>query len=353
LRYQAQHPSFFPASFEEAFLERRQFLAGAAGVVGGALIPRFAFAKVPTPFTFDMSPPMDSREKFIEWGVAQRGEDPKFLGERFDRFGAMVRNEDIWDERHKRAFLLTPREKFVLQQNLGRAYEHAFLDIGYGVTISGPHIVGRMTSTIDPKQGEKVLEIGTGSGYQSAYLSHLTDHVYTIEIIKPLAERTRGVYDSLIADGYVEFKAIQSRNADGYYGWVEAAAAAPAPAASPAAAASPTPAASATPAVAASPAPAATPAAAATSEPIMFDKIIVTCGIDHVPPPLLQQLKPNGIMVIPVGPPGAQRVLKVVKNQAADGSITVARSDIYGGRIVPFVPFTKLEGDAIKGTHNN
>jgi protein-L-isoaspartate(D-aspartate) O-methyltransferase len=335
-------------------------LAGAAGLVGGALIPRFAFAKVPTPFTFDMSPPMDNREKFIEWGVAQRGEDPKFLGERFDRFGAMVRNEDIWDERHKRAFLLTPREKFVLPQNLGRAYEHAFLDIGFGVTISGPHIVGRMTSTVDPKQGEKVLEIGTGSGYQSAYLSHLTDQVYTIEIIKPLAERTRGIYDGLIADGYVEFKAIQSRNADGYYGWVEAAAAAPTPAASPAAtpaaAASPTPAPSATPVAAASPTPAATPVAAATpadSGPIMFDKIIVTCGIDHVPPPLLQQLKPNGIMVIPVGPPGAQRVLKVVKNQAADGSITVARSDIYGGRIVPFVPFTKLEGDAIKGTHNN
>jgi len=333
-------------------VERRQFLAGAAGLVGGALIPRFAFAKVPTPFTFDLSPPMDSREKFIEWGVAERGEDPKFLGERFDRFGAMVRNEDIWDPRHKRAFLLTPREKFVLPQNLGRAYEHAFLDIGYGVTISGPHIVGRMTSTIDPKQGEKVLEIGTGSGYQSAYLSHLTDQVYTIEIIKPLAERTRSTYDSLIADGYVEFKAIQSRNADGYYGWVETAAAAPAPAATPAAAASPTPAAGATPVAAASPAPAATLAAAAP-EQIMFDKIIVTCGIDHVPPPLLQQLKPNGIMVIPVGPPGAQRVLKVVKNQAADGSITVARSDIYGGRIVPFVPVTKLEGDAIKGTHNN
>jgi protein-L-isoaspartate O-methyltransferase len=254
----------------------------------------------------------------------------------------------------------------VLPQNLGRAYEHAFLDIGFGVTISGPHIVGRMTSTIDPKQGEKVLEIGTGSGYQSAYLSHLTDQVYTIEIIKPLAERTRGIYDGLIADGYIEFKAIQSRNADGYYGWVETAAAAPTPAATPdatpAAAAAPTPAASATPAAgatpaaAASPAPAATPVAAAApadAGPIMFDKIIVTCGIDHVPPPLLQQLKPNGIMVIPVGPPGAQRVLKVVKNQAADGSITVARSDIYGGRIVPFVPFTKLEGDSIKGTHNN
>ena len=287
-------------------MRRRDFLSGAAALTFGSAVP--ALAKVPTPFTFDINPPMDSAEKFIAWGVAQRGEDPKYLAERFQRFGAMVRNEDLLDDRHKRAFLLTPREKFVLQQNLGRAYEHAFLDIGFGVTISGPHIVGRMTSAIDPKKGEKVLEVGTGSGYQSAYLSHLTDQVSTIEIIPPLATRTRGIYDALIGDGYDEFKAISSKNADGYYGWEE-------------------------------------------NGP--FDKIIVTCGIDHVPPPLLQQLKPNGIMVIPVGPPGAQRVLKVVKTQAADGSITVARSDIYGGRIVPFVPFTKLEGTEIKGTHNN
>jgi protein-L-isoaspartate(D-aspartate) O-methyltransferase len=293
---------------KEAVLQRRDFLAGAAGLMAGALTSRAASANVPTPFTYDLSPPMDSREKFIEWGVAQRGEDPKYLGERFDRFVALVRNEDVWDIRHKRAFLMTPREKFVLQQNLSRAYEHAFLDIGWGVTISGPHIVGRMTSTIDPKKGEKVLEIGTGSGYQSAYLSHLTYNVYTIEIIKPLAERTKATYDALIAAGYNEFKSINTKNADGYYGWEEVA---------------------------------------------PFDKIIVTCGIDHVPPPLLQQLKPGGVMVIPVGPPGAQRVLKVVKTQADDGSITVARSDIYGGKIVPFVPFTKLEGDAIKGTHNN
>ncbi len=346
-------------------MQRRHFLAGAAALAGGALAPRFAMANVPTPFTFDMAPPMDNREKFIAWGVAQRGEDPRFLGERFDRFVALVRNEDIWDDRHKRAFLLTPREKFVLKQNLDRAYAHAFLDIGFGVTISGPHIVGRMTSTIDPKKGEKVLEIGTGSGYQSAYLAHLTDQVYTIEIIKPLAERTRGIYDDLVKDGYVEFAAIRSRAADGYYGWVNEAVA-PAAASSPAASASPAAAPVATPTPAAAPVAAPSPAAAAGATPspaaspspavegpMMFDKIIVTCGIDHVPPPLLQQLKPNGIMVIPVGPPGAQRVLKVVKTQAEDGTITVSRSDIYGGRIVPFVPFTKLEGDVIKGTHNN
>ena len=294
--------------FEEAVVQRRQLLAGAAGLVVCALAPRLARANVPTPFTFDMTPPMDDREKFVAWGVAQRGEEPRFLGERFGRFGALVRNEDLVNDRNKRAFLLTPREKFVLQQNLSRAYADAFLDIGYGVTISGPHLVGRMTSNIDPKIGEKVLEIGTGSGYQSAYLSHITGKVYTIEIIKPLSERTRGIYDQLIKDGYVEFSAITSKAADGYYGWEEFA---------------------------------------------PFDKIIVTCGIDHVPPPLLQQLKAGGIMVIPVGPPGAQRVLKVVKTENSDGQITVARSDIYGGRIIPFVPFTKLEGDQIVGTHNN
>ena len=71
-----------------------------------------------------------------------------------------------------------------------------------------------------------------------------------------------------------------------------------------------------------------------------FDKIIVTCGIDHIPPPLLQQLKPSGIMVIPVGPPGAQHILKVVKKVGADGAPSVARSDIFGGKVIPFVPLS-------------
>ena len=175
------------------------------------------------------------------------------------------------------------------------------------MTISGPGLVGRMTSSIDVQRGEKVLEIGTGSGYQSAVLSNLTDKVWSIEIIEPLFERTRKVYDGLIARGYREYAAITTKHADGYYGWEEAG---------------------------------------------PFDKIIVTCGIDHIPPPLLQQLAPNGLMVIPIGPPGAQHVLKVVKQVAADGKIAVTRSDIYHGHVIPFVPFTNLVGDAIKGTHN-
>jgi protein-L-isoaspartate(D-aspartate) O-methyltransferase len=266
----------------------------------------FAWA-VSKPYSWEAAPPNTSAEAFVKWMVANRAEDAHFLAQRFSRYQTLVANRDVLDDRNKRAFLMTPREEFTLTRNRARSYDHAFLDIGYGVTISGPHVVSRMTSTIDVKFGEKVLEVGTGSGYQSAYLANLTDKVWTIEIIKPLAERTRGVYDALIARGYTEYTAIASKNADGYYGWQEAG---------------------------------------------PFDKIIVTCGIDHVPPPLLQQLKPDGIMVIPVGPPGAQRLLKIIKEQAADGAIKVARSDIYGGRIVPFVPFTKLDGGAIKGTHN-
>lgn len=288
-------------------MRRREFIVGSGAALAAATSATVASATVPTPYDPAAMPPLDNREQFIAWAVKNRGEDPEYLGERWARYRALVANKDVTTDRDKRAFLMTPRESFVLDKNLSRAYDHAFLDIGYGVTISGPHIVGRMTTVIDVKPGDKVLEIGTGSGYQSAYLASLTDKVWTIEIIKPLAERTRSIYDGLIGKGYTEYKAITSRNSDGYYGWEEAA---------------------------------------------PFDKIIVTCGIDHVPPPLLQQLRVGGLMVIPVGPPGAQRVLKVKKEEAPDKTVTVARSDIYGGKIVPFVPFTKLDGDAIKGTHN-
>jgi len=281
-------------------------MLGSAAALAEATMPRPAAANVPVPYSFDLQPPTTSREAFIKWAVDNRGENPKILAARWDRFVFLRANNDFANARNGRAFLLTPRDEFVLKRDISRAYERDFHDIGWGVTISGPLVVSRMTSTIDVQPGEKVLEIGTGSGNQSAYLSHLTDKVWTIEIIKPLAERTRGIYDDLIARGYTEFKSINSKNADGYYGWEEAA---------------------------------------------PFDKIIVTCGIDHIPPPLLAQLRPNGIMVIPVGPPGQHVILKVIKQQAADGSIRVARSNVYN-KVVPFVAFTKLDGEAIKGTHD-
>ena len=91
------------------------------------------------------------------------------------------------------------------------------------MTITGPHTVARMTNSMNVRIGDKVLEIGTGSGYQSAYLAHLTDKVWTIEIIRPLAERTRRLYDALIGRGYTEYTAITTRHGDGYYGWEEEA----------------------------------------------------------------------------------------------------------------------------------
>jgi protein-L-isoaspartate(D-aspartate) O-methyltransferase len=275
-------------------MNRRDLILGSAALAGGMAM-RSARANVPTPYDWSVTPPIESREAFVAWMQKNRGEDAGFLGQRFDRLLELIRHQDVWDAADKRAFLMTPREEFVTAENLGRAYEWHHLNIGFGVTITGPHTVARMTNTLGIRRGDKVLEIGTGSGYQSAYLANLTDRLWSIEIIPALARRTRALYDRLIAEGYSEYRAINTRNADGYYGWEEAA---------------------------------------------PFDKIIVTCGIDHIPPPLLQQMSPSGIMVIPVGPPGAQHVLKAVKQRAADGTITATRSDIYGGAIIPFVPFT-------------
>ena len=275
-------------------MDRRAFVVGAAVEVA-ALAARPALANVPVPYDWSASPPRESREAFVEWMVRNRGEGPHFLGQRFDRFQQLIAHHDVWDVADMRAFLLTPRAEFVTAPNIDRAYVWHHLDIGFGVTITGPHTVARMTNTLEIKRGDKVLEIGTGSGYQSAYLSNLTPNVWSIEIIPGLAKRTRALYDRLIAEGYSEYRAIRTKNADGYYGWEEHA---------------------------------------------PFDKIIVTCGIDHIPPPLLLQLVPDGIMVIPVGPPGAQHVLKAVKRLSGDGQMSVARSDIYGGAIIPFVPFT-------------
>jgi protein-L-isoaspartate(D-aspartate) O-methyltransferase len=288
-------------------MHRRSFLLSSGAAVAAAGIPSLARADVPAPYDWTVTPPVDTRQNFIDWMVRTRGEDPKFLGERYDRYQWMLSVNDVFGDNNKRAVLMVPREEFCLPINRPHAYDIDFLDIGFGVTISGPGLVARMTSSLGIAKGDKVLEIGTGSGYQSAVLSNLTDQVWTIEIIKPLAERTRGIYDGLIARGYTEYKAIATKQADGYYGWPEAG---------------------------------------------PFDKIIVTCGIDHIPPPLLEQLKPNGIMVVPIGPPGAQHVLKVIKAVADDGTVTVKRSDIYNGKVVPFVPFTALQGDTIKGTHN-
>ena len=252
-------------------MDRRAFVIGAA-VQPAALAACPALANVPGAYDWSASPPRQSRDAFVEWMVKNRGENPRFLAERFDRFRELIARHDVWDEADMRAFLLTPREEFVTAENLDRAYEWHHLDIGFGVTITGPHTVARMTNTLDVKRGDKVLEIGTGSGYQSAYLSNLrrtsgrsrSSRRWRSAPARSTTASSRAATASIAPS--------RTRNADGYYGWEEKA---------------------------------------------PFDKIIVTCGIDHIPPPLLQQLKPNGIMVIPVGPPGAQHILKAVKRHVA------------------------------------
>ncbi|TWT59072.1 Protein-L-isoaspartate O-methyltransferase [Thalassoglobus neptunius] len=143
-----------------------------------------------------------------------------------------------------------PRHLFVKPEHRRLAYFDQALDIGFKQTISPPFIVAYMTETLDPQPEDKVLEIGTGSGYQAAVLSGLVDQVYTIEIVEPLGERTQRLLKRL------EYDNVHCRIGDGYQGWPEHA---------------------------------------------PFDKIIVTCSPEDVPQPLIEQLKEGGRMIVPLG----------------------------------------------------
>ncbi len=169
-----------------------------------------------------------------------------------------------------RAVRDTPRHVFVHEQTRRVAYDDTPLPIGLGQTISQPYIVAYMTELLELDSTSKVLEIGTGSGYQAAVLAHLTPHVYTMEIIEPLLERARSLLED---EGY---DAVQARHGDGYFGWPEAG---------------------------------------------PYDAIIVTCAAGHLPPLLWSQLKPGGRIVMPIGEvTGVQRL--VVAEKTADGQRT-------------------------------
>ena len=190
-------------------MKRREFLAGTAAL---ALWPGVARADIPQPYDWTAMPPFTDRQAFIDWAVAARGEDPKFLGQRFDRFLVMVANGDLKDDRNKRAFLMTPREEFVLTQNLPRAYDIAFLDIGFGVTISGPHLVGRMTSAhrrADGRQGARDRHrLGLPVGLSRPTSPTRSGRSRSSSRWPSAPART---YDALIGAGYTEFKAITTQ----------------------------------------------------------------------------------------------------------------------------------------------
>jgi protein-L-isoaspartate(D-aspartate) O-methyltransferase len=247
-------------------------------------------------------PPTSDEESYVKWMVEHTSQSEKYLRERWQRAQITVQRRHITHDRILMGFLMTPREWFARSYNLPKVYENTALPIGYGQTISGPDLVARMTDYLDPGPDQKVLEIGTGSGYQSAFLSQLSNHVFTIEIVKQLAEETNAIYIAHTKE-MPQLGNIHRRMADGYYGWPEFA---------------------------------------------PFDRIIVTAGIDHIPPDLLKELKPGGIMVIPIGPPTGQTILKITKEVDASGNVILTREDIYHGYAKDiFVPFTASNG----GTH--
>jgi protein-L-isoaspartate(D-aspartate) O-methyltransferase len=246
--------------------------------------------------------PTGSVDAYLAWMRQHTLETPEYLQARWDLSRRFIRSGELQGGAIE-AFLKTPRELFVREQNLSRAYDDTYLHIGYGATITDPDVVSMMTTTLDVKPGLRVLEIGTGSGYQSAILSFLTKEVYSIEIIEPLYYETNALYDSLKAR-YPSFANIHRKLGDGFYGWEKYA---------------------------------------------PFDRIIVTCSIDHLPPPLIKQLSPNGIMVVPLGPPGRQYIMEVKKTTDADGSIHLTRRDVYNGLSVTFIPFRNEEGRSYSG----
>ncbi|MBW1802690.1 MAG: protein-L-isoaspartate(D-aspartate) O-methyltransferase, partial [Deltaproteobacteria bacterium] len=192
--------------------------------------------------------------------------------------------EPVKDHNVLDAMVTVPRHQFVPAGDIRRAYGDFPIPIGYGQTISQPYIVALMTEMIEVQPGHRVLEVGTGSGYQAAILSQLVKEVYTVEIIAALGKRAKKRLKSL------GFHNVRVKMDDGYYGWEEEA---------------------------------------------PFDRIVVTCASTLVPPPLLKQLRPGGLMCIPVG--GQYRVqnLTLVK-KSETGQITMRKM-----LPVRFVPLTR------------
>ncbi len=203
--------------------------------------------------------------------------------QRLEMVRSQIERRGVANPQVLEAMRAVPRHRFVPEEWRAQAYADHPLPIGYNQTISQPYVVAWMTELLRVGAGDKVLEIGTGSGYQAAVLAELGCQVYTIEIIEPLSEQAGQRLEEL---GYED---VVVRQGDGYYGWEDQA---------------------------------------------PFDGIIVTAAPDHVPPPLVQQLKDGARMVLPVGPPGGYQNLFLITKE--EGEVT---SESMGG--VRFVPFTR------------
>ncbi len=208
-----------------------------------------------------------------------------FMHNRLDMVETQIKARGVSDERTLEAMRAVPRHQFVPKLYAPLAYSDGPLPIGEGQTISQPYIVAFMTEQLKLKPGCRVLEVGTGSGYQAAVLSVLCQEVYTVEIVPSLGEGAQKVLKEL------EYKNVAVKIGDGYLGWEEHA---------------------------------------------PFDGIIVTAAAPHIPQPLIDQLKPAGRMIIPIGEVFDVQDLVLVEKKE-DGSVT-------SQKILP-VRFVPLTGD--------
>jgi protein-L-isoaspartate(D-aspartate) O-methyltransferase len=209
-------------------------------------------------------------------------EQKSFTARRLEMVQTQIAARGVENARVLTAMRTVLRHEFVPRGQIGSAYSDRPLPIGFGQTISQPFIVALMTELAQVRPGDKVLEIGTGSGYQAAVLAELTDQVYSVEIVPELASSVTGRL------GRLGYTSVRVRDADGYFGWKERA---------------------------------------------PFDAIVVTAAPDHVPPPLIGQLAEGGRMVIPVGPPGSYQTLWRIRKK--DGK--VMSENVTGVIFVPLV----------------
>lgn len=213
---------------------------------------------------------------------ARPGQD-SWAGERARMVSHQIVSRGVRDTATLRAMRTVPRHEFVPRAYLDAAYDDRPLPIGLGQTISQPYIVAYMTELLRPKPGDRVLEVGTGSGYQAAVLGEIVADVYTIEIFDELAKTAAA---RLARAGY---RNVYVRHGDGYFGWPEKS---------------------------------------------PFDAVIVTAAAGHIPPPLLEQLKPGGRMAIPVGSVyGVQTLVLVEKDR--EGRVTT--ESLLPVRFVPLL----------------
>jgi protein-L-isoaspartate(D-aspartate) O-methyltransferase len=228
---------------------------------------------------YSVSRPRDSVKKT----TAPDSDEARFETLRLEMVETTIAGRDVRDPVVLDVMRKVPRHRFVLPDDIDDAYADHPLPIGYGQTISQPYIVAWMTEQLGLQPGERVLEIGTGSGYQAAVLAELGDlEVYSIEIVPELAKSAKNLLQEL---GYTQIHLLQG---DGYYGWPEAA---------------------------------------------PFDAIIVTAAPDHLPASLAAQLAEGGRLVIPIGSPGAYQTLWMFILEGGE-------LKAYNLGIVSFVPFT-------------